>query len=60
MTNGDVAVLRCQSTIDIADQEHGPLECWHLDCYHRDERDGAWRVRWSQATETLRRQPSSD
>jgi hypothetical protein len=29
-------------------QEAGPLECWHLDCYRRDE--GAWRVRWSQAT----------
>jgi hypothetical protein len=47
-----LAVLRYRSVIDIAvkGQEAGPLECWHLDCYRRDEGDGSWRVRWSQAT----------
>jgi len=53
---GDLAVLRYRSAIDIAvaGQPPGPLECWHLDCYARDLGDGAWRVRWSQATEILR------
>ena len=50
MVDGALAVLRYRSAIDVAvhGQEAGPLECWHLDCYRRDE--GAWRVRWSQAT----------
>jgi hypothetical protein len=54
--NGDVAVLRYRSAIDIAvaGQQPGPLECWHLDCYVRDPADGAWRVLWSQATEIRR------
>jgi Domain of unknown function (DUF4440) len=52
MVDGDLAVLRYRSAIDIAvhGQEPGPLECWHLDCYRRDEVSGSWRVRWSQAT----------
>jgi hypothetical protein len=60
MADGDVAVLRYRSEIDIAvaGQQPGPLECWHLDCYARDPVDGAWRVRWSQATEILRRDTS--
>lgn len=55
ISDGDLAVLRYRSAIDIAvaGQEPGPLECWHLDCYERV--DGAWRVRWSQATEIHRR-----
>jgi hypothetical protein len=55
-----VAVPRYRSAIDIAvsGQEPGPLECWHLNCYERDDH-GAWRVRWSQATEILRHRPSA-
>jgi len=51
MVDGNLAVLRYRSAIDIAvqGQEPGELECWHLDCYRRDE-GGAWRVHWSQAT----------
>lgn len=51
MVDGDLAVLRYRSAIDIAvqGQEPGQLECWHLDCYRRDA-SGAWRVHWSQAT----------
>lgn len=51
MMDGDLAVLRYRSVIDIAvrGQEAGLLECWHLDCYRR-EQDGLWRARWSQAT----------
>ena len=54
MVDGDLAVLRYRSAIDIAvqGQELGPLECWHLDCYRRDEVSGSWRVRWSHATAT--------
>jgi hypothetical protein len=50
-----VAVVRYRSAIEIAvaGQEPGTLECWHLDCYVQE--DGAWRVRWSQATEIRRR-----
>jgi hypothetical protein len=56
MSDGDLAVLRYRSLIDIAveGQEPGPLECWHLDCY-RLEPGERWRVRWSQATEIRRR-----
>ncbi len=52
MVDGDLAVLRYRSLIDIAvqGQEAGLLECWHLDCYRRDSDGGPWRVRWSQAT----------
>jgi ketosteroid isomerase-like protein len=51
MVDGDLAILRYRSVIDIAvgQQEGGLLECWHLDCYRRDE-GGRWQVRWSQAT----------
>ncbi|WP_158220625.1 nuclear transport factor 2 family protein [Kineosporia sp. A_224] len=61
MVDEHVAVLRYRSAIDIAvsGQEPGPLECWHLDCYERDNH-GAWRVRWSQATEILRRRPERE
>jgi hypothetical protein len=47
-----LAVLRYRSVIDIAVRGHeaGLLECWHLERYRRDEGDGSWRVRWSQAT----------
>ena len=52
MVDGALAVLRYRSAIDIAvqGQEAGPLECWHLDCYRRDDDGSRWRVRWSQAT----------
>ena len=52
MVDGALAVLRYRSAIDIAvrGQEAGPVECWHLDCYRRDDDGGRWRVRWSQAT----------
>jgi hypothetical protein len=51
LVDGVLAVLRYRSAIEIAveGQEAGLLECWHLDCYRRDD-DGRWRVRWSQAT----------
>jgi hypothetical protein len=51
MVDNSLAVLRYRSAIDVAvqGQEAGPLQCWHLDCYRRDD-DGSWRVRWSQAT----------
>jgi hypothetical protein len=52
MVDSALAVWRYRSAIDIAveGQEAGQLECWHLDCYRRDEDEGTWRVRWSQAT----------
>jgi len=52
MVDGSLAVLRYRSAIDIAvqGQQAGPLECWHLDCYRRDDDGETWRVRWSQAT----------
>ena len=61
MVDHRLAVLRYRSAIDIAvaGQEPGPLECWHLDCYERDDL-GTWRVRWSQATEILRRRPAAE
>ena len=51
MVDGRLAVLRYRSAIEISvlGSESGELECWHLDCYRRDD-DGHWRVRWSQAT----------
>jgi hypothetical protein len=52
MVDGNLAVLRYRSLIDIAvrGQEAGLLECWHLDCYCRDQDGMPWSVRWSQAT----------
>jgi hypothetical protein len=46
--------MRYRSAIDIAvaGQDAGPLECWHLDCYRRED-DGRWRVRSSQATSII-------
>jgi ketosteroid isomerase-like protein len=51
MADGDLAVLRYRSAIEISvqGQEPGKLEAWHLDCYRRDD-NGTWRIRWSQAT----------
>ena len=51
MVDGRLAVLRYRSAIEISvlGSESGELQCWHLDCYRRDD-DGRWRVRWSQAT----------
>jgi ketosteroid isomerase-like protein len=51
MADGDLAVLRYRSAIEISvkRQEPGELEAWHLDCYRRDD-GGVWRIRWSQAT----------
>jgi hypothetical protein len=56
MVDGALAVLRYRSAIDIAvqGQEAGPIDCWHLDCYRRDDDAGSWRVRWSQATSISR------
>jgi hypothetical protein len=53
----ELAVLRYRSEIDIhvEGQEPGPLSCWHLDCYRYDVTNERWQVRWSQATEILRR-----
>lgn len=50
MVDGDVAVLRYKSTIEIAvgGREPGELEAWHLDCYRRTPT--GWQIRWSQAT----------
>ena len=58
MVDGDLAVLRYRSAIDIsvAGGTPGPLAARHLDVYVRDT-DGRWRVRWSQATEVLQRAP---
>jgi hypothetical protein len=55
MVNGNLAVLRYRSAIDIAvkGQQPGPLECWHLDCYQRAVDGAQWQVRWSQATSVL-------
>jgi hypothetical protein len=50
MVDGDLAVLRYRSLIDIPDQEPGMLERWHLDCYRPERDDGPWRVHWSQTT----------
>jgi hypothetical protein len=51
MVDGRLAVLRYRSAIEVSvlGRESGALECWHLDCYRRDD-GGSWRVRWSQAT----------
>ena len=56
MVDGDLAVLRYPSLIDIAvtGGEPGELECWHVDCYRRDAAGPGWQVRWSQATEIRR------
>ena len=56
LQDGDLAVLRYRSEIDIAvtGGVPGPLACEHLDVYVRGA-DGAWRVRWSQATEVATR-----
>ncbi len=51
LVDGDVAVVRYRSLIDISvrGQNAGELRCWHLHCYQRGE--AGWRVHWSQATE---------
>lgn len=53
MLDGDVAVLRYRSTIEIAVSGRDPdeLEAWHLDCYRRTTT--GWQIRWSQATAIL-------
>ena len=58
MTDGDLAVLRYRSAIDISvtGGTPGPLTAQHLDVYVRDEA-GRWRVRWSQATEVVQPAP---
>ncbi|MEV0799268.1 nuclear transport factor 2 family protein [Kribbella sp. NPDC050281] len=50
MLDGDVAVLRYRSAIEISvgGREPGDLEAWHLDCYRRTP--AGWQLRWSQAT----------
>ncbi len=50
MLDGDVAVLRYKSAIEISvgGRESGELEAWHLDCYRRTTT--GWQIRWSQAT----------
>lgn len=53
LRNGNLAVLRYRSSIDvITPAGGGRLECWHLDVYVRGE-DRAWRCRWSHATDTI-------
>ena len=58
MADGDLAVLRYRSAIDISvtGGTPGPLAAQHLDVYVRDVA-GRWRVRWSQATEVVRPTP---
>ena len=58
MVDGDLAVLRYRSAIDIAvtGGTPGPLAAQHLDVYVR-EGGGRWRVRWSQATEVVQPAP---
>ena len=58
LVDGDLAVLRYRSAIDIAvtGGTPGPLSAQHLDVYVRDP-DGRWRVRWSQATEVVQPAP---
>lgn len=53
--DGDLAVLRYRSAIEITVAGHGPstMQCWHLDCYRRESAGSPWRARWSQATEIL-------
>jgi ketosteroid isomerase-like protein len=53
MADGDLAVLRYRSAIDIhvQGQQPGPLACWHTDCYRRTGQESPWQVVWSQATE---------
>jgi hypothetical protein len=45
-----VAVLRYQARISIAEDGGGatPITCWHTDCY--ELRDARWQAVWSQAT----------
>ena len=52
LVDGDVAVVRYRSAIDIEvrGEERGLLNCWHVDCYRRDEHNRHWQVVWSQAT----------
>jgi Domain of unknown function (DUF4440) len=49
-----VGAVRYRSAIDVSidGKEAGHLECWHLDVYERAG-GGAWRCRWSQATDTI-------
>ena len=58
MVDGDLAVLRYRSAIDISvtGGTPGPLDAQHLDVYVRDA-DGRWQVRWSQATEVVQPAP---
>ncbi|TCO30449.1 uncharacterized protein DUF4440 [Kribbella steppae] len=53
MLDGDVAVLRYKSAIQISvgGREPDELEAWHLDCYRRTAT--GWQIRWSQATAIL-------
>jgi hypothetical protein len=53
MTDGDLAVLRYRSVIEISVGAHEPgtLDCWHADTYRRGGADEPWQVVWSQATE---------
>ena len=50
MLDGEVAVLRYKSAIEISvgGRDPGELEAWHLDCYRRTAT--GWQIRWSQAT----------
>ncbi len=50
--DGTVGVIRYRSAIDIqvAGQQGGTLECWHMDCYQRSSLTEPWRAVWSQAT----------
>ena len=58
MVDGDLAVLRYRSAIDISvtGGTPGPLAAQHVDVYVRVA-DGRWQVRWSQATEVVQPAP---
>ncbi len=46
----DLAVLRYKSAIAVGPAgEAFSSDCWHTDCYRRDDQAG-WQVVWSQAT----------
>ncbi|MBA3274247.1 MAG: nuclear transport factor 2 family protein [Chloroflexia bacterium] len=48
--HGDVALIRYQSRIELVNEgQPGGLRAWHTDTY--EERNGLWRIVWSQATE---------
>ena len=44
-----IALIRYRARIGFHGSSSTPIECWHTDCYRRN--DGKWQAVWSQATE---------